>query len=149
MKKEYKTFDCEYMRIADDPRYLYIHLGIVDGWAYSERYMFLYDMSTKELRCSIDDREMPDFRAGIIKDSYDEIGSIIVEDDVRVDEMISSQDIPNEWLRYKGVFNSDDITSIQGEWGLLWEGDSIETCSEYEPRLLSLSPQSIANILLK
>lgn len=39
------------------------------------------------------------------------------------------EDIPNEWLRYKGVFNSDDITSIQGEWGLLWEGDSIETCS--------------------
>ena len=98
MEKEYKTFDCEYMRIAENPRYFYIHLSIVYGWGDSKgKYMFLYDTSTKELRCSIDDREMPDFRAGIIKDSYDEIGSIIVEDDVRVDEMISSQDIPNEW----------------------------------------------------
>ena len=38
-------------------------------------------------------------------------------------------DIPNEWLSHKGVFTPDVITPIQGEWGLLWEGDSIETCS--------------------
>ena len=98
MKKEYKTFDCEYMRIAEDPRYLYIHLCIDNGWGYSGgKYMFLYDTSTQELRCSRDDREMPDFRAGIVKDSYDEIGSIIVEDEVKIDEMFSSKDIPSNW----------------------------------------------------
>ena len=121
MKKEYKTFECEYMRIAEDPRYLYMHLCTDYGWGYSGgKYMFLYDTSTKVLRCSRDDREMPDFRAGIVKDSYDEIGSIIVEDDVRIDEMFSSQDIPNKWYdvdSYSFFMKSGSRTkyfSIQG-----------------------------------
>ena len=28
MKKEHKTFDCEYMQIAEDPRYMYMHLSV-------------------------------------------------------------------------------------------------------------------------
>lgn len=98
MKKEYKTFECKYMRTAEDPRYLYIHLFIDYGWgSCGGKYMFLYDTSTKELRCSRDNRQMPDFRAGKVKKTYEEIGSIIVEDDVRVQEMFSSQDIPSKW----------------------------------------------------
>lgn len=31
-------------------------------------------------------------------------------------------------MAYKGAFLPDDITSIEGEWGLLWEGTSIESC---------------------
>lgn len=34
-------------------------------------------------------------------------------------------------VKYKGFFSPDDITTISGEWGLLWEGDTIETCSGY------------------
>lgn len=29
---------------------------------------------------------------------------------------------------YKGAFSPNDISMIEGEWGLLWDGDSIETC---------------------
>ena len=32
MKEKYKTFDCEYMKISKDPRYLYIHLSTTHGW---------------------------------------------------------------------------------------------------------------------
>lgn len=34
-----------------------------------------------------------------------------------------------ERVRYKGVFNPNEIATISGEWGLLWEGNSIDTCS--------------------
>lgn len=98
MKKEYKTFDCEYMRKAKDPCYLYIHIGIGYGWGHSGgRYMFLYDTSTHELRCSIDNRNIVDFRNGVVEKSYLEIDSQIVDDDVRIDEMFSTCEMPNKW----------------------------------------------------
>ena len=30
---------------------------------------------------------------------------------------------------YMGVFNADDISDIKGDWGLVWDGDSIKTCN--------------------
>lgn len=36
--------------------------------------------------------------------------------------------IMNENIHYKGCFLPNDITSIEGEWGLLWDGNSINTC---------------------
>ena len=98
MKNEFNTFDCEYMRIAKDPHYLYIYLAIDYGWSNLIRmYMFLYDTSTHELKCCIDDREIGEFRLGIVKDSYKEIGSIIAEDDVNIEEMFSFKEIPCKW----------------------------------------------------
>ena len=96
MKKEYKTFDCEYMRKAKDPRYLYIHIGIDYGWGH-RMYMFLYDTSTHELRCSLDNREIVDFRNGVVEKSYLELDSQIVDDDVRIDEMFSTKEMPSKW----------------------------------------------------
>ena len=32
-------------------------------------------------------------------------------------------------LIYKGVFEPDDVNGIEGSWGLVWDGDSIETCT--------------------
>lgn len=34
----------------------------------------------------------------------------------------------NPYIQYKGMFNADDYSSIEGNWGLVWDGDSIETC---------------------
>ena len=34
-----------------------------------------------------------------------------------------------EFVEYKGFFRADDITGLEGNWGLVWDGDSIETCS--------------------
>lgn len=33
-----------------------------------------------------------------------------------------------EKIQYKGAFLPDDVSMIEGEWGLLWDGDSIDTC---------------------
>ena len=30
---------------------------------------------------------------------------------------------------YKGVFENNDIAAIEGNWGLVWDGDSLDTCS--------------------
>lgn len=30
---------------------------------------------------------------------------------------------------YKGIFNPNKISSIEGDWGLVWDGDSINECS--------------------
>ncbi len=30
---------------------------------------------------------------------------------------------------YKGKFHPDDTSAIEGNWGLVWDGDSVETCS--------------------
>ena len=34
----------------------------------------------------------------------------------------------NSNVRYMGKFNPNDISDIKGDWGLVWDGDSIETC---------------------
>ncbi len=35
----------------------------------------------------------------------------------------------NKHIQYKGAFLPNDISKIEGEWGLLWDGDSAEVCS--------------------
>lgn len=35
----------------------------------------------------------------------------------------------NDSVIYKGVFQNDDIAGIEGTWGLVWDGDSTDTCS--------------------
>lgn len=32
-------------------------------------------------------------------------------------------------ITYKGFFNSENVSNIEGSWGLVWDGDSIESCS--------------------
>ena len=40
-----------------------------------------------------------------------------------------ADDIPtNESVIYKGCFQNDDIADIDGTWGLVWDGESIDTC---------------------
>ena len=34
-----------------------------------------------------------------------------------------------ENVKYMGKFHPDDISDIKGDWGLVWDGDSIATCS--------------------
>lgn len=34
-----------------------------------------------------------------------------------------------EYLTYKGSFLPDNVSTIEGAWGLVWDGDSIDTCS--------------------
>ena len=59
--------------------------------------MFLYDTLTKELRCSKDNRNIVDFRNGVVEESYLELDSQIVDDDVRIDEMFSTKEMPSKW----------------------------------------------------
>ncbi len=35
---------------------------------------------------------------------------------------------PNDNIRYKGSFLPDEISTIKGEWGLLWDGISTDNC---------------------
>lgn len=35
----------------------------------------------------------------------------------------------NEHVIYKGVFQNNDIAGIEGTWGLVWDGDSTDTCA--------------------
>ena len=100
MKKEYKTFDCEYMRIAEDPRYMYMHVSVdrsCMGFG-NKSLMFLYNTITKEIKYSIDDRDMVSYRYGYVKDSYIEIGKKIISNDINVDEMLAySSDDKSTW----------------------------------------------------
>lgn len=45
----------------------------------------------------------------------------------------------NDHLHYKGVFENDDISSIEGNWGLVWDGDSLDTCSGVTGEYLRLN----------
>ena len=47
----------------------------------------------------------------------------------------------NPYLIYKGKFSPNDISTIQGGWGLIWDGDSIETCTgQFGEYLRLISP---------
>lgn len=37
--------------------------------------------------------------------------------------------LKNRHLHYRGKFLPNDISKIEGDWGLLWDGDDIEQCS--------------------
>ena len=37
--------------------------------------------------------------------------------------------ITNDNIQYKGFFSNDDIAGIEGTWGLVWDGDSIDGCT--------------------
>lgn len=41
-------------------------------------------------------------------------------------------------MEYKGRFLPDDISSIEGEWGLMWDGDSIDISGGYFGEYLTL-----------
>lgn len=43
---------------------------------------------------------------------------------------IKSDDIlTNEAVLYKGYFKAEEINNIEGNWGLVWDGDSLDSCS--------------------
>ncbi len=44
----------------------------------------------------------------------------------------------NDHIKYKGKFTPDDISSVEAEWGLLWDGNSIDTCSGFHGEYLKL-----------
>lgn len=46
--------------------------------------------------------------------------------------------IYNQFIEYKGRFAPSDISSIEGEWGLVWEGESLETCNGVDGEYLTL-----------
>lgn len=35
----------------------------------------------------------------------------------------------NDNVEYCGIFSPDDISSLKGSWGLVWDGDSLDSCS--------------------
>ena len=35
----------------------------------------------------------------------------------------------NDHILYKGVFENNNISGIEGNWGLVWDGDSVDTCA--------------------
>ena len=100
MKKDYKTFECEYMKIAEDPCYMYMHVFVDKscmGFG-NKSLMFLYNTITKEIKYSIDDRDMVSYRYGYVKDSYKEIGKKIISNDINIDEMLAySSDDKSTW----------------------------------------------------
>lgn len=34
-----------------------------------------------------------------------------------------------DWVTYKGYFDNEEISAVEGNWGLVWDGDSVETCN--------------------
>ena len=130
-KAEWKfhTFDCDYMRMAENSRYLYIHVatsyGAVDGGGM---YMFLYDTHTRWLKCSRDNRDILEFRHGIIKKEYYECDSQEIDDDVKLDEMFSLVEKPLKW------YDAGTYTLF------LKSGNQIKYFSIEEPELSSYQP---------
>lgn len=48
-------------------------------------------------------------------------------------------------LTYKGYFNSEQVSGIEGSWGLVWDGDSIDTCDGVYGKYLKInSPHKLS-----
>lgn len=95
VKRDYDTYYCSYMQLADNSRYLYVHVAISSGTGNGYgMHMFLYDTLKHKLRYSRDYRHILEFRHGIIKEPYLEIDSQKIDDDVRLDDMFSFEKEP-------------------------------------------------------
>ena len=53
----------------------------------------------------------------------------------RYDESLKTNDV----IEYKGVFNNDHIDHVEGNWGLVWDGESVNTCSGTNGEYLKLN----------
>lgn len=53
-----------------------------------------------------------------------------------------------ENMIYKGVFSPEDIRNIEGDWGLVWDGDSIDTCSGLLGKYLSINSSYKASLYI-
>lgn len=52
-------------------------------------------------------------------------------------------------LNYKGAFNPENVSVLQGSWGLVWDGDSVETCNGLYGKYLRLnSPHKVSLYLV-
>ena len=48
-------------------------------------------------------------------------------------------------LCYKGTFVSENVSVLEGSWGLVWDGDSVETCSGWVGEYLKVnSPHKVS-----
>lgn len=95
VKREYDTYYCSYMQLADNSRYLYVHVAISSGTGNGYgMHMFLYDTLKHNLRYSRDYRDILEFHHGIIKEPYFEYDSQEIDDDVRLDDMFSFEKEP-------------------------------------------------------
>lgn len=45
----------------------------------------------------------------------------------------------NSQIEYMGAFNPSDTSKVQAGWGLLWDGDSIDTCSGWSGEYLKIN----------
>jgi len=48
-------------------------------------------------------------------------------------------------VQYKGFFNSDNVSSLDGSWGLVWDGDEVDSCDGVMGRYLRYnSPHKVS-----
>lgn len=57
-------------------------------------------------------------------------------------------ELQNPNLIYYGRFSPDDINNIAGDWGLVWDGDSIETCDGQLGKYLKINASHKASLYL-
>ena len=53
-----------------------------------------------------------------------------------------------EFFSYRGFFKSDDVSAIEGSWGLVWDGDSPDCCSGPLGRYLKYNSPHKASLYL-
>jgi len=62
---------------------------------------------------------------------------------------VGAEKLPvSEYVRHKGKFNADDLSSIEGGWGLVWDGDSLDACRGYMGEYLKYNSPHKASLYL-
>lgn len=54
----------------------------------------------------------------------------------------------HESISYEGAFHPDDLSQLSGDWGLVWDGDSIDTCSGNMGEYLKINSPHKASLYL-
>lgn len=53
-----------------------------------------------------------------------------------------------KFVHYKGKFDADDFSKIEGNWGLVWDGESIDSCTGYYGEYLKFNSPFKASLYL-
>lgn len=92
--------------------------------------LYLFDYLTVEEPHSVDiNGNTVIFAGNLSKSSFiSELGKLSENVSFNLYGVYHSNVVESAGCRYMGQFAPDDITAIDGNWGLVWDGDRLDTC---------------------
>lgn len=139
-RSDWRTWDAE-KAILNQSDYIYVHTPsmldyMVKGGMDEKKLVpiYLFDYYSKDEINPIDEREMYTiaYAGNLVKSTFIKgLASLFCESTCKINLYGNCPDesVCSESVRYCGRFSPEHTGKIHAGWGLVWDGDNVDTCS--------------------